>query len=65
MVISIDKDINSKTFGKPDIVLFHNSSKGGVDTVDKNEKTYSVTRTTIRWADENYCLHHVGYSWAK
>lgn len=50
MVISIDKEINSLTFGKPNIFLFHDdSSKGGVDTVDMNEETYSVTRITNRW----------------
>lgn len=31
---AIDNDEDSPTYGKPEIVLFYNSSKGGVDTVD-------------------------------
>lgn len=47
---TVDNDENSATFGKPDIVLFYNSSKGGVDTVDKYVSHYSVARNTNRWS---------------
>lgn len=46
---SINMDMNSKTFGKPEIILFYNSSKGGVNTVDKYKETCSVARITSRW----------------
>ncbi len=35
--------------GKPEIVNFYNSTKGGVDTFDQLMHTYSVTRKTRRW----------------
>lgn len=41
---NIDKDT-----GKPEIILDYNSTKGGVDTVDKMCATYSVSRITRRW----------------
>lgn len=46
---AIDNDPTSKTFTKPEIILFYNSSKGGVDNVDKYKETYSVARITNRW----------------
>lgn len=47
---TVDTNENSATFGKPEIILFYNSSKGGVDTVDKYVSHYSVARTTNRWS---------------
>lgn len=41
-------DINSKTFGKPEIILFYNARKWGVDVDDKYKETYSVVRMTNR-----------------
>jgi hypothetical protein len=35
--------------GKPDIILFYNSTKSGVDTVDQLCHKYSVKRPTRRW----------------
>ena len=35
--------------GKPDIILFYNSTKGGVDTVDQFAQSYSVQHKTKRW----------------
>lgn len=35
--------------GKPEIINFYNSTKGGVDTFDQMVHTYSVTRKTRRW----------------
>ena len=34
---------------KPDIVLFYNSTKGGVDTLDQMCAQYSTKRKTLRW----------------
>lgn len=45
-----DMDVNSETFGKPEIVLFYNHSKGGVVTVDGYKEHYSVSRITNRWS---------------
>lgn len=42
-------DIDSKAFGKPEIILFYNARKWGVNVVDKNKETYSVVRMTNRW----------------
>lgn len=47
---SVDSDADSNTYGKPEIILFYNSSKGGVDTVDKYISHYSAARTTNRWS---------------
>lgn len=47
---AVDTQEDSPTFGKPEIILFYNSSKGGVDTVDKYVTHYSVSRTTNRWS---------------
>lgn len=35
--------------GKPDIILFYNSTKSGVDTVDQLCHKYTVKRPTKRW----------------
>lgn len=35
--------------GKPEIVLFYNSTKAGVDTLDKLNRTYSSKRKCRRW----------------
>lgn len=41
---TIDAETN-----KPEIVLYYNSTKGGVDNFDKLAVTYSVKRKTRRW----------------
>ncbi|XP_046663091.1 piggyBac transposable element-derived protein 1-like [Homalodisca vitripennis] len=47
---TVDNNPNSPTVGKPEIVLFYNSSKGGVDTVDKYKESYSTARVCNRWS---------------
>uniref|UniRef100_A0A1B6LVC4 PiggyBac transposable element-derived protein domain-containing protein n=1 Tax=Graphocephala atropunctata TaxID=36148 RepID=A0A1B6LVC4_9HEMI len=47
---AVDMDEESRNFGKPEIVLFYNSSKGGVDTVDQYKETYSTKRVSNRWS---------------
>lgn len=42
----MDNEEDSRVFGKPDIILFYNATKRGVDTVDKYKESYSVARTT-------------------
>lgn len=42
-------DANSGDLMKPEIITFYNSTKGGVDTVDKMCATYNVSRNTRRW----------------
>lgn len=37
------------TSGKPEIIEFYNSTKGGVDTLDKKVANYSPSRRTQRW----------------
>ena len=43
----VGSDQNPKK--KPEIVLFYNSTKGAVDTLDKMAHTYTVKRKTQRW----------------
>lgn len=45
-----DNDNASPTYTKPDIVLFYNSSKGGMDTADKYKEQYSISRISNRWS---------------
>lgn len=35
--------------GKPEIIAFYNSTKGGVDSLDKKSANYSPSRRTRRW----------------
>lgn len=35
--------------GKPEIILFYNETKGGVDTIDQLASTYTIRRRTRRW----------------
>jgi len=35
--------------GKPEIVMFYNSTKGGTDTFDQLCKSYTTARITNRW----------------
>lgn len=35
--------------GKPEILSFYNSTKGGVNTLDQKYMTYSTNRRTRRW----------------
>lgn len=37
------------TSGKPEIIIFYNSTKGGVDALDQKCANYSVSRRTQRW----------------
>lgn len=41
-------DVDEET-NKPDIVLFYNSTKGGIDTVDQMCGNYTVAKRTKRW----------------
>lgn len=43
-----DDKLDSKT-EKPDIVMFYNSTKGGIDCVDQMCGNYSVSKRTRRW----------------
>ena len=45
----VDKDT-----GKPDIILFYNSTKGAVDTVDQLCHSYRVQRKSKRWPVEYF-----------
>lgn len=42
-------DAINETSGKPDMIEMYNSSKGGVDTVDKLCAQYNCARNTRRW----------------
>lgn len=42
-------DISTGEQKKPDIVIFYNSTKGGVDVVDRMCSNYSVGRVSNRW----------------
>lgn len=44
---TIDPDSEEKR--KPEIITFYNSTKGGVDTVDKMCATFNVSRNIKRW----------------
>lgn len=50
---SIDPD--SKEAFKPEIITFYNSTKGGVDVVDRMKSEYSVTRKSNRWPFTIFC----------
>ena len=41
-------DIDPKT-GKPEMIVFYNKTKGGVDAFDKKCHDYSTSRKTFRW----------------
>ena len=43
---SVDQTSISK---KPEVILFYNKTKGGVDTLDQMARTYSCKRMTRRW----------------
>ena len=34
---------------KPEVILYYNGTKGGVDTIDQMVRTYTVKRMTRRW----------------
>ena len=42
----IDSDSSEK---KPEVILYYNSTKNGVDTLDRMVRTYSCKRMTRRW----------------
>lgn len=54
----VDNEEESPIFGKPDIILFYNATKRGVDTVDKYKESYSVARTTNRLSMTSFYLFH-------
>jgi predicted transposase YbfD/YdcC len=35
---------------KPEVILYYNSTKGGVDAIDKMVRSYSCKRMTRRWS---------------
>lgn len=41
---------------KPDIVLFYNNIKGGVDSVDQMARNYSVKRGARRWPETFFTI---------
>lgn len=43
-----DKSVDRES-GKPEIIQFYNSTKGGVDSLDQKCANYSVSRRTQRW----------------
>lgn len=45
-----DDSIGEGEQKKPEMILFYNKTKGGVDTNDKLCSTYNVARRTKRWA---------------
>lgn len=44
-----DNAISERGDRKPDVILFYNASKGGVDTFDQCIKSYTTNRKTNRW----------------
>ncbi|KRX51943.1 hypothetical protein T09_10721 [Trichinella sp. T9] len=44
-----DDAANEDQERKPDIVLFHNETKSGVDTLDQLVRVYTCKRRTQRW----------------
>jgi hypothetical protein len=44
-----DKDVNEQNKKKPEIILYYNSTKGGVDRMDQMIRTYSSRRKIKRW----------------
>jgi len=44
-----DKTVSNKEHRKPEIILFYNSTKGGVDTIDQMVRYYSCRIKTRRW----------------
>jgi len=42
-------DVSTEDHRKPEIILFYNSTKGGVDTVDLMVRYYSCRIKTRRW----------------
>ena len=43
------KETDTET-GKPEIIAFYNTTKGGVDSLDQKYVTYSTSRRTCRWS---------------
>ncbi|CAM4849271.1 unnamed protein product [Rotaria magnacalcarata] len=44
-----DKAIDNEKKNKPEIILYYNETKGGVDRMDQMVQTYSCKRKTKRW----------------
>jgi len=50
MISSMHHDQNTnERSGKPEVIEFYNSTKGGVDSLDQKCANYSVSRRTRRW----------------
>ena len=49
LLSSMHADDNVSDGGKPDMILFCNSSKGGVDALDQSCATYTSKHRTLRW----------------
>lgn len=48
------------TTNKPDIILFYNSTKAGVDALDEKSANYSVSRRSRRWpATLFFCILNI------
>ena len=47
--VHTDVSLTTREDMKPQIILDHNSTKGGVDNLDKVTATYSCQRKTARW----------------
>lgn len=52
-----DDAIDESTYEqyKPEIITFYNSTKGGIDVVDRMKGEYSVTRVSNRWPFTVFC----------
>lgn len=48
-------DPDSGDLKKPEVITFYNSTKGGVDVVDRLKTEYSVTRISNRWPFTIFC----------
>jgi len=44
-----DDTVDASRDNKPDMILFYNATKGGVDSLDKMCRQYSCKRSTRRW----------------
>ncbi|KAJ8928620.1 hypothetical protein NQ314_018789 [Rhamnusium bicolor] len=48
-------DGDTKDVFKPELITFYNSTKGGVDVVDRLKSEYSATRKSNRWPFTVFC----------
>ena len=45
----LQPDVAATSDKKPEVILYYNSTKGGVDTLDRMVRTYTCKRMTKRW----------------